>query len=874
MDQAAAESPAAPTRGPIRQNRQTRRNVLIADRIADWSITIGGLFVIIAVAAIMVFLAQVVVPLFTGGRIDSVRSYTVPLPQGGVLMTNVDEHKTVAVVLGATGGVSAFHAQTGTPLLDPQGFDFSGATPTAFGRTLARDNLIFGFSDGSIRFATLRFATSILTPDALPSGLVQLDSRDQTDGTAVYSRVPGNQFRKVSVVSTLDAPQRVSQSAIVAADYRVGGTVERPTRSFVTADADGIVRLSRAESRVNMLTRQVRTTVTSTTLPELTRGLQIKGLLLTEKADQVLVATQEGIVYRYDTRNFDAPRLAERIRVVPDGEELTGFYFLIGEQTLIITGSRGTVDAWFTLERKDAGTSDGYALVRAHVLERHGGAVRALSAGQRGKTFISADENGAVWLRHTTSNQVLLRLDKDRPPGAYAALMLTPRADGVLAIAANGRASFWNVDIPHPETTLHTIFGKVWYEGYQGPTFTWQSSAGTDQFEPKLSLVPLIFGTIKATVYAMVFALPIALMGAIYTSEFVHQRVRAVVKPAMEMMASLPSVVLGFIAALILAPIVEQWIAAVLMVFVALPVSLLLAAYAWQLLPRQIALRYGGLPKFALMFVFLAIGFQASLWLGDALEALVFAGDVKHWLDGSRGDGVGFTTMMLTPLSVVVVGWGVRRVLEDRIAAMVGASTRLAVGAAAFARWIATLAAAVALAWVAASLLAGLGYDPRGGIVDTYVQRNTLVVGFAMGFAVIPIIYTISEDALNSVPEHLRAASLACGATAWQTATRVILPTAASGVFAAVMIGMGRAVGETMIVVMAAGNTPIMDWNVFSGLRALSANIAVELPEAVRDGTLYRMLFLAALVLFAMTFVVNTLAEVIRQRFRRRAVSL
>jgi phosphate transport system permease protein len=93
-------------------------------------------------------------------------------------------------------------------------------------------------------------------------------------------------------------------------------------------------------------------------------------------------------------------------------------------------------------------------------------------------------------------------------------------------------------------------------------------------------------------------------------------------------------------------------------------------------------------------------------------------------------------------------------------------------------------------------------------------------------------------------------------------------------VFAAVMIGMGRAVGETMIVVMAAGNTPIMEWNIFNGLRALSANIAVELPEAVRDSTLYRMLFLAALVLFAMTFVINTMAEVIRQRFRRRAASL
>ena len=95
-----------------------------------------------------------------------------------------------------------------------------------------------------------------------------------------------------------------------------------------------------------------------------------------------------------------------------------------------------------------------------------------------------------------------------------------------------------------------------------------------------------------------------------------------------------------------------------------------------------------------------------------------------------------------------------------------------------------------------------------------------------------------------------------------------------SGVFAAIMVGMGRAVGETMIVVMAAGNTPLIEWNIFEGLRALSANIAVELPEAVRDSTLYRMLFLAALTLFVMTFIVNTLAELVRQRFRKRTAAL
>jgi phosphate transport system permease protein len=147
-------------------------------------------------------------------------------------------------------------------------------------------------------------------------------------------------------------------------------------------------------------------------------------------------------------------------------------------------------------------------------------------------------------------------------------------------------------------------------------------------------------------------------------------------------------------------------------------------------------------------------------------------------------------------------------------------------------------------------------------------QRNSLVVGFMMGFAVIPIIFTIAEDALSNVPTSLITASMACGASRWQTATRIVLPTASSGIFSALMIGLGRAVGETMIVVMATGNTPIMEWNIFSGMRTLSANIAVELSEAPHHSTLYRTLFLGALLLFLLTFAVNTVAEVLRHRLR------
>jgi phosphate transport system permease protein len=152
----------------------------------------------------------------------------------------------------------------------------------------------------------------------------------------------------------------------------------------------------------------------------------------------------------------------------------------------------------------------------------------------------------------------------------------------------------------------------------------------------------------------------------------------------------------------------------------------------------------------------------------------------------------------------------------------------------------------------------------------SFDQRNAVVVGLAMGFAVIPILFAIAEDAFSNVPRNLVAGSLALGADRWQTVTRVVLPTASPGIFSGVMIAFGRAIGETMIVLMATGNTPIMDWNPFNGFRTLSANIAVEIAEAPHGGTLYRTLFLAALLLFILTFVINTIAELVRQRLRER----
>lgn len=853
----------------------TARSVILADKIADWTIRIGGIGVIVAVFGIMVFLAQVVVPLFTGASSSDVATTTSPAREHPLLMSKIDEYKSLSVSIDETGGVHAFHVKTGTRMQIPS-FDLEGKSLSAFTRTLNGRDIAFGFADGTLRLGALKVGGAVFGADRMPSGLTELDDEDLTDGRSIFTRVAGDQIRRVSVDVELEDAQQIAPegTALVAIDYRLGGTLERPTKSFVTVDADGIARLSRAESRTNMLTGRTTTTLTSSELPGLPQGVEVYDILMTDKADQVYVVDHGGMIYRYDTRNFRNPTLAETTDLLADDVTVGAVRFLIGEQSLVVAGSDGTVNVYFRLQIPGSSTTDGFVLTRAHVLEPHSDGVVAMDASQRGKMFVTADASGNIWLRHSTSEQVLLKLTPPAVPARYSALSFAPRGDGILAAADNGEVYNWDIHAPHPETTLETIFGEVWYEGYPGPSYTWQSSSGTDAFEPKFSLVPLIFGTIKATIYSLLFAVPIALGAAIYTSEFVHHQVRSVVKPTMELMASLPSVVLGFIAALILAPIVETWIAAVLLAFVVVPAGLFFSAYLWQLLPGPVALRLGGVPKFSLMFVAVFIFGYAAYLAGPSFEALFFAGDLKAWANGGIGSSVPVTVLLVFPFVFMAVFIASEGFVTGVFGAILRGPSRVRAGLTDMVRWIVTLVVGGLLSFAVALALIELGLDPRGGVVDTYVQRNTLIVGFAMGFAVIPIIYTIAEDALNAVPEHLRAASLGCGATSWQTAVSVILPTAMSGVFSAIMVGMGRAVGETMIVVMAAGNTPLLEWNIFNGLRALSANIAVELPEAVRDSTLYRMLFLAALTLFVITFAVNTLAEIVRQRFRKRASQL
>jgi phosphate transport system permease protein len=446
---------------------------------------------------------------------------------------------------------------------------------------------------------------------------------------------------------------------------------------------------------------------------------------------------------------------------------------------------------------------------------------------------------------------------------------LAPRNDGVIALTDRG-LTHWRLKPGHPEATLSSLFLPVWYEDYPRPETVWQSSSG----EPKLGLWPLIFGTLKGTLYSLLIGVPLALLAAVYTSEFLHARIKNVVKPAIELMASLPSVVLGFLAALVFAPIIDRVLPAFLALFVTLPVAFLLGAYGWQLLPEKLGLR---LARWRILFIAAAVpvGFLAALTVGPLVEQLLFGGDLERWLSQPNfGSGASGWLMLLLPLAALAVALTMGRVINPWLRRQSAAWGRTACALLDLMKFLLAATATVLLAGLVGLGMNGVGYDPRGSLLGAYSPLNSLIVGLFMGFAIIPIIYTIAEDALSAVPEHLRAASLGCGATPWQTAVRIIIPTAMSGLFSAVMVGLGRAVGETMIVLMAAGGTPLKDWNIFNGFRSLSACIAIEMPETVRDSTHYRTLYLAGLALFALTFVLNTVAEMVRLRFRRRAYQL
>jgi phosphate transport system permease protein len=570
---------------------------------------------------------------------------------------------------------------------------------------------------------------------------------------------------------------------------------------------------------------------------------------------------------------------------VPGETRIAAAELLVGDRSIVLALEDGAVEVWSPVPiaaRAVGGPEDpgdGRRVGRLHRLAPTDSPATCLVSCPTRRTFYVGHADGSVTYAYATNERILGRVVAFQGP--VEALAGGERDDGFLVVGPGLGYRGFDVDCPHPEASVAALFAPVHYEGYARPEYQYQSSSASDEAELKLSLVPLLFGTLKATFYAMLFALPLALLGALYTSQFMHPRVRGFVKPAVEVMASLPSVVLGFIAGLVLAPAVERIVPGVFAGVAGVVLVGALAGFVWSLVPAHLCNGVTSAQRLLIALTLTAATLAGSVVLTPVIERLLFsgpanpAGDFRTWLRAEAGTGGGRPLLhlglfflgsaggiFLLPRAFRVSWPSAGRTFE-------GVAKALAYGVLP-GLTLALLAGPIEHAVFRDGFRWWLVGESETGTGTTYDQRNSLVVGIAMGFAVIPILYTIAEDALSAIPESLKSAALACGASPWQTAMRVVVPAAAPGIFSAVMIGLGRAVGETMIVLMAAGGTPILDFSMFNGFRTLSANIATELPEAPQGGTLYRVLFLAGLLLFALTFVVNTLAEIVRIRFRRK----
>lgn len=745
------------------QSEKNFKSRQLIDLWSKYSIAAGGLTVILAVGLIFFYLLYVVFPMFLSASMEQREgSYSVPLEPSNILVSEVDEYGEMIASVTKDGFVVF------TPL----------------GEKIAQ-----------------QYEQGELQPFQLHEDLGQIDAVTTVShelGRKVF--LSGNQALVAAIKYKLEYPNGV-RKLVPYLDYPFGKVLV-PVHNFGESESFNRVTAFLDETQLSIaIANDQRVVVSRYDVEESFLSDEIN-LELAGQPSQVLTSPIESLHFGEDNRTLFVSQQKgsvlhyvvsddslEENSVLEIGSPISASSMLLGKISLLVGTENGDIHQVFLLRDE----KNEYKLVKVRQFKMADAAIVSLVPEHRRKGFVALDANSLLGVFYTTSERQLLT---QQLPSGIEQLAINARANVLMAGAA-GQYQLYSIDNEHPEVSWSALWQDVWYESYPEPDMIWQSSASTNDFEPKFSLSPLTFGTLKAAFYAMLFSIPLAIAGAIFTAYFMTPEMRKIVKPTIEIMEALPTVILGFLAGLWLAPIVESNLAGVFGVLFFMPFAILAFGLAIAYTPQSLRNRISSGWQAALLVPIVILVGWMSLGMGEFFDAWFFDGNMRDWVS-----------------------------------------------------------------------------DDVNGLGINFDQRNALVVGIAMGFAVIPTIFSITEDAVFSVPKHLVNGSLALGATPWQTVTRVVIPTASPGMFSAVMIGFGRAVGETIIVLMATGNTPIMDLNIFEGMRTLSANIAVEMPESEVGSTHFRVLFLASFVLFIFTFFFNTFAEVIRQRLRAKYGSL
>ncbi|MEY3018667.1 MAG: hypothetical protein RL336_1802 [Pseudomonadota bacterium] len=739
-------------------SKTTKKSALVSsqrrwiDKLVSAFVRLGGMSVLLLSSLIVFYLVYEVAPLFKPAQVETVAQFTVPA-SASTHYLYVEEQDEIAMRITADGEVVFFSAQDGGEITRRNILARGASQVTSVGVfNAASRELAVGFDNGVVRLLSHQYKSRF------------------KDG--VRTIIPSIQFLYEDFPLRLaDSP--IEQITIGQSDEAllvVGVANERLKAALFAKQQDPIFG---------------DTTLAPRELDIPTIDIQSKGLVL-DSSLKWLFALGHNNLSILDLTNMlqGAVTLHSRREVFG----ATSINKLAGGISVLIGYENGRIEQSFMTRSND--TWD-FSLVRTFDTQDTSSVIGFLPE-QRRKGFVALNRDGAFDIYHSTARRHLYGAQYES--GVVHAWSMSPRASAILLEHGDNQYRLLHVTNSHPEISWQVLWDKIWYESYPEPDYIWQSSSSDVEFEPKYSLMPLAFGTLKAAFYAMLLASPLAICAAIYTAYFMAPALRQRIKPTIELMEALPTVILGFFAGLWLAPFIENNLVSIFMILLVMPVAIVLVSYlVWtSQVQKRLPTTRAWLPLF-LIPLMLVVGWLC-VYFGDYIELYFFGGDMRAHLTADMG----------------------------------------------------------------------IPFD----------QRNAMVVGIAMGFAVTPTIFSIAEDAIFSVPKSLSYGSLALGATQWKTLVGVVLPTASPSIFSALMIGFGRAVGETMIVLMATGNTPIMDANIFEGMRTLAANIAIEIPETAVDSSHYRVLFLTAFVLFAFTFVVNTLAEVIRQRLRNKYGSM
>nr|MCU0781463.1 hypothetical protein [Akkermansiaceae bacterium] len=519
----------APAPRPVPARFQVSRGTLLIDRAMTQFIRVGGLGITVAVFGIFFFILIEILPLFRGAKVEEAAARQTPVTQAAVMGADewgelpfvcVDGRELVFTDLAGERG------DLRVPLPLPDGF-----APTVVRYRPIQRHLLVGGRDGRALAFEIKYNTDF------SSGERQVVPEV---GEPVVFRYEGEGGD--AEVLDLDLASG-STRGVLAMIQRAG---EGRALRVVTFSRRRMLG-STGGSSPRQLVRQAEYDVTASFT-----GLPVR-LIASSVGDNFLLSNDTGEVFYFSDEDGKLD-LRQEFRPFGDAAEprIGSMDFVLGDNTVMMTSLSGEVRGFGLFLPQE----DSPRRVWGHTKtfdSLTGGPAAFFVANPRNKSFLYG-RDAQVRLANLTSESERWRGEM---PFVVRNAAIDGKGEHLMLLDGDGKLHVSRITDPHPEASFRAFFGKVWYEGRSHPERVWQSTGGTDDFESKLSMMPLIFGSIKGTFYALLFAVPIALLAALYCAAFVRPEVKRMIKPVMEIMASLPSVVLGFLAGLVLAPMIE-----------------------------------------------------------------------------------------------------------------------------------------------------------------------------------------------------------------------------------------------------------------------------------------------------------------------------